>query len=107
MGLRFVHLNSDREYAVQVANAKQSHAVVVVRAAAATNAGQVFRRASSRVWLTELIEPVFLAMGPNTHMLEPCDRPSPGILSTFRKIRFCSFRSAANVRIKSRRLGGR
>jgi putative RNA 2'-phosphotransferase len=76
MGRRFVHLTSDREYALQVANAKQSHAVVIVRAAIATDAGRVFRYASSRVWLAELIEPVFLATDPNTLLLDPYD-PAP------------------------------
>jgi putative RNA 2'-phosphotransferase len=73
MGRRFVHLTSDREYALQVANAKQSHTVVIVRAAAANIAGRVFRCASSRVWLTERIEPVFLATDPNLLLLEPYD----------------------------------
>jgi putative RNA 2'-phosphotransferase len=71
MGRRFVHLTSDREYAMQVANAKQSDTVVIVQAATANIAGRVFRCASSRVWLTERIEPVFLATGPNALLLDP------------------------------------
>ena len=60
MGRRFVHLTSDREYALLVANAKQGQTIVVVRAAAANLAGRVFRCANAHVWLTEQVEAVFL-----------------------------------------------
>jgi putative RNA 2'-phosphotransferase len=81
MRRRFVHLTSDPEYAMQVANAKQSHTVVIVRAATANIAGRVFHCASSRVWLTEWIEPIFLATGLNTLLVDPdaSAPPSAGI----------------------------
>jgi len=64
IGRRFVHLTSDREYALRVANAKQGQAVVLVRAADAHASGQVFRRANEHVWLTDQVESFFLATEP-------------------------------------------
>ena len=64
IGRRFVHLTSDREYAVCVANAKKGQAIVRVRAADAHALGRVFRRANDHVWLTDAIEASFLAMEP-------------------------------------------
>jgi putative RNA 2'-phosphotransferase len=61
MGRRFVHLSSDRDYALRVANSKQGHAVLVVLADQAHAAGITFRRANEHVWLTEGIERAFLA----------------------------------------------
>ena len=61
MGRRFVHLTSDREYALHVANAKLGHTILVVQAVVASLAGNVFRSANAHVWLTELVEVHFLA----------------------------------------------
>jgi putative RNA 2'-phosphotransferase len=61
MGRRFVHLTSDRDYALLVANAKAGQTIIVVNAAAANTAGRVFRFANARVWLTEQVESAFLA----------------------------------------------
>lgn len=60
IGRRFVHLTSDREYAICVANAKKGEAVVRVRAADAHASGRVFRRANEHVWLTDQVEATFL-----------------------------------------------
>jgi len=51
MGRRFVHLTSDRVYALLVANAKAKagQTIIVVHAAAANTAGRVFRCANARV----------------------------------------------------------
>ena len=64
IGRRFVHLTSDREYALRVANAKQGQAVVLVRAADAHASGQVFRRANDHVWLTDQVVASFLTTEP-------------------------------------------
>lgn len=64
IGRRFVHLTSDHEYALQVANAKQGQAVVLVRAAEAHATGQIFRRANDHVWLTDQVEASFLVTDP-------------------------------------------
>jgi putative RNA 2'-phosphotransferase len=64
IGRRFVHLTSDREYAICVANAKKGQAIVRVRAADAHASGRVFRRANDHVWLTDKIEASFLATEP-------------------------------------------
>ena len=61
MGRRFVHLSSDRAYALRVANAKLGNAVLVVLADQAHAAGLTFRRANEHVWLTEPVDPPFLA----------------------------------------------
>ena len=61
MGRRFVHLSSDRDYALRVANAKLGNAVLVVLADQAHAAGLTFRRANEHVWLTERVDPPFLA----------------------------------------------
>lgn len=61
MGRRFVHLTSDREYALHVANAKNGQTILFVQAAVASLAGKAFRCASAHVWLTELVEIHFLA----------------------------------------------
>lgn len=62
IGRRFVHLTSDREYALRVANAKQSRTIVLVNALNAYASGHVFRRANGHVWLTGHIEAAFLAI---------------------------------------------
>ena len=62
IGRRFVHLTSDREYARQVADARQSRAVILVRAADAHASGHVFRRANSHVWLTGYVDATFLTI---------------------------------------------
>lgn len=62
IGRRFVHLTSDREYALRVAKAKQGQTVFLVNAANAYASGHVFRRANDHVWLTDHIEASFLAI---------------------------------------------
>jgi putative RNA 2'-phosphotransferase len=62
IGRCFVHLTSDREYARQVADARQSRAVILVRAADAHASGHVFRRANGHVWLTGHVEAAFLVI---------------------------------------------
>lgn len=57
---RFVHLTSDREYALQVADAKQGQVVILVRAADAHASGKIFRRANDHVWLTDQVEECFV-----------------------------------------------
>jgi putative RNA 2'-phosphotransferase len=64
IGRRSVHLTSDREYALRVANAKQGQAVVLVRAAEAHASGRAFRRANDHVWLTDQVEASFLTTEP-------------------------------------------
>ena len=61
MGRRFVHLTSDRDYAVRVANAKVGQVVLVVLAAEASASGHVFRRANEHVWLTVQVDARVLA----------------------------------------------
>ena len=65
MGRRFVHLTSNRDYALLVASAKQGHSVVLVHAAAAHDSGQVFRRANNHVWLTDRIDASFIVREPH------------------------------------------
>ena len=65
MGRRFVHLTSNRDYALLVASAKQGHAVVLVHAAVANDSGQVFRRANKHVWLTDRVDASFLVIEPH------------------------------------------
>jgi putative RNA 2'-phosphotransferase len=64
IGRRFVHLTSDREYALRVAKAKQGQAVVLVRAAEVHAAGRAFRRANGHVWLTDQVEASFITAEP-------------------------------------------
>lgn len=61
MGRQFVHPTSDRDYALDVANAKQGTiALIAVDAVAARLAGHVFRCTNSHVWLTNLINSALL-----------------------------------------------
>ena len=64
IGRRFVHLTSDREYALRVANAKQGQTVILVRAADAYASGRTFRRANDHVWLTDQVDATFLTTEP-------------------------------------------
>jgi putative RNA 2'-phosphotransferase len=65
IGRRFVHLTSDRGYALRVAAAKGGQAVLVINAAQASAAGASFRRANEHVWLAEIgIPPAFLDASP-------------------------------------------
>ncbi len=65
LGRQFVHLTSDRDYAVRVAAAKGGSAILVIDAAQASAAGASFRRANEHVWLVEKVEPVFLSPSPH------------------------------------------
>jgi putative RNA 2'-phosphotransferase len=56
----FVHLTSDRDYALRVANVKNPCIVLEVNALAAHHADGIFRRGNEHVWLTDRVEPRFL-----------------------------------------------
>ena len=59
-GRRFVHLTSNREYALRVANSKVGQTVLVVLAGKGRDAGMTFRQANEHVWLTERVDPSYL-----------------------------------------------
>lgn len=68
MGRSYVHLTSDLAYAERVAGAAgQDWIVLRVRASQAAGAGAVFRKASSHVWLADVILPSHI----DEHALAP------------------------------------
>jgi putative RNA 2'-phosphotransferase len=56
----YVHLTSNIEYAINVGNAKGEMYILKVRAKAAHDAGIVFRRANSHVWIASEISAKFI-----------------------------------------------
>lgn len=68
MGRSHVHLTSDFAYAERVARAAgQDWIVLCVRASQAAGAGAVFRKASSHVWLADVILPSHI----DEHAIDP------------------------------------
>jgi putative RNA 2'-phosphotransferase len=58
----FLHLTTDREYALRVGEAKGNACLWSVKAQQAFESGIIFRKANSHVWLTSEIPPKFLSV---------------------------------------------